>query len=31
MTCFYCKGNMRESVAAFAVQLENCLVLICDS
>lgn len=28
MTCFYCKGDMRESTTVFTVQLETCLVVI---
>ena len=28
MTCFYCKGEMKESTTVFAVQLENCLVVV---
>ncbi|MBR3317302.1 MAG: type II toxin-antitoxin system MqsA family antitoxin [Atopobiaceae bacterium] len=28
MTCFYCRGDMRESVTVYTVQLETCLVVI---
>ena len=28
MTCFYCKGEMREGTTVFTVQLETCLVVV---
>ena len=28
MTCFYCKGEMREGATVFTVQLETCLVVV---
>ena len=28
MTCFYCKGEMREGTTVFTVQLKTCLVVI---
>ena len=28
MTCFYCKGEMREGTTVFTVQLDSCLVVV---
>lgn len=28
MNCFFCKGNMTDSVTTYMTELENCIVII---
>jgi YgiT-type zinc finger domain-containing protein len=30
MKCFYCKGDLKQTGAAFTVELEDCIIVIKD-
>jgi len=30
MNCFYCKGELNQTTAAFTVELETCIIVIKD-